>query len=155
MQFRAVALSFFAAVAVAQSSDNSTSLPDLVSQLPTCAIPCFEQGAEAAGCSTTDFACLCGDGMDTFVSKAASCVFGKCSSEELNTAIKSAEQICLAVADSPNPTEVASASAIITSALGAADPTSSPESTDSPDSAAFRPEINFGILGAALAMLVF
>ncbi|KAI0514643.1 hypothetical protein F5B22DRAFT_647400 [Xylaria bambusicola] len=146
MQFKVAALSLFAAAVTAQ---NSTSLPELVSNLPTCAIPCFESGASAAGCSTTDFDCLCGSGKDTFVSSAGTCVVTHCDSDELSTAIKTATQLCTEVSDNPDPSEVASASAIITSALGAAEATSSSD----PDSAAYRPEISLTFLGAIAALL--
>lgn len=57
-----------------------------------------------------------------------------------------AGQICTVVTtENPDPSAVASASAIVTSALGAA------SSTSSPDSAAFRPEVGFGVLGAVAA----
>ncbi|KAI1157992.1 hypothetical protein F5B18DRAFT_642809 [Nemania serpens] len=146
MQYKTVALSLFAAVAAAQ---NSTSLPDLVSQLPPCAIPCFQRGAEDAGCSTTDFQCLCGTGKSSFITGAGLCIASSCDSDALNSAASLAGQICTDVANNPDPSEVASASAIVTSALGAASPTSSP------DSAAFRPEISFGLGLMGLAAAVF
>ncbi|GAP90746.1 putative CFEM domain-containing protein [Rosellinia necatrix] len=151
MQFKVVALSFFAAVATAQT--NSTSLPDLVSQLPTCAIPCYTKGAAAANCSTTDFQCLCGDGKSAFLSSAATCIFTSCSGDDTSNIVNLATEICTDVSQNPDPTEVASASAIITSALGAA------SATNSPDSAASRPEFvsgvvsGIGIVGVAAAML--
>ncbi|GAW22566.1 hypothetical protein ANO14919_121060 [Xylariales sp. No.14919] len=144
MQFTVAALSLFAAAVAAQ---NSTSLPELVSNLPTCAIPCFESGAEAAGCSTTDFDCLCNTGKDKFTQSAATCVIGKCQGDDLQNTISLAGQICDAVSKNPDPSAVASASAIVTSALGAADATSSP------DSAAVRPEIGLGFMGAVAAMM--
>ncbi|KAI3339497.1 hypothetical protein F4824DRAFT_498187 [Ustulina deusta] len=144
MQFQVAPLSLFAAVVAAQ---NSTSLPDLVSQLPTCAIPCFETGAEAAGCSTTDFACLCGNGKSAFITSAGTCVLTKCSSDDSSSTISLATKICAAVSDDPDPSAVASASAIVTSALGAA------EATSTPDSAAFRPEIGLSFMGAVAALL--
>lgn len=147
MQFKAIAFSFFAAAAVTAQS-NDTSLPDLVSQLPTCAIPCFEKGAAAANCDTTDFACLCGTGKDQFISTASTCVIGDCSGENLSDIISLATQICTSVSENPDPSEVASASNIVTSALGVASATTSPD-------AAFvhRPDLGVGILGAIVAML--
>ncbi|KAI0409237.1 hypothetical protein F4802DRAFT_593522 [Xylaria palmicola] len=145
MQFKVALLSLFAAAVAAQ---NSTSLPDLVSQLPTCAIPCFSKGAEAAGCATTDFACLCGDGRQSFISAAGTCVIGDCKGDDFQNALTLAQQICTVVSNDPDPSAVASASAIVTSALSAA------SATSEPDSAAFRPEMSFGILGAAAAAIL-
>ncbi|TGJ78216.1 hypothetical protein E0Z10_g10543 [Xylaria hypoxylon] len=144
MQFKIAALSLFAAVVAAQ---NSTSLPELVSELPTCAIPCFESGAKAAGCSTTDFACLCGSGKSSFISNAAICVSTKCQGDDFSNTISLAGQICDAVSQNPDTSAVASASAIVTSALGVA------SATSTPDSAAFRPEIGLGFMGAVAAIL--
>ncbi|KAI1197888.1 hypothetical protein F5X97DRAFT_301183 [Nemania serpens] len=143
MQYKAIALSLFAAVAAAQ---NSTSLPDLVSQLPPCAIPCFNRGAEAADCSTTDFQCLCGTGKSSFIAGAGACIATSCDSDAFNSAISLATQICTDVSNNPDPSEVASASAIVTSALGAASPTTSPDAA-----VAFRPDIGLGLVGVAAA----
>ncbi|KAI8631411.1 hypothetical protein F5Y19DRAFT_395056 [Xylariaceae sp. FL1651] len=145
MHFKAIVLSFFAAVVAAQ---NSTSLPDLVSQLPTCAIPCFNQGATAAGCSTTDFQCLCGSGKQAFINSASGCILKDCKDNDFSNAISLATQICTAVSQNPDPSAVASASNIVTSALGAASATSTPD-------AAARPELGLGMMGAAavVAML--
>ncbi|KAI0471390.1 hypothetical protein F4859DRAFT_485473 [Xylaria cf. heliscus] len=139
-------LALLTAAAAAVTAQNSTSLPELVSELPTCAIPCFNSGAEAANCSTTDFSCLCGDGKTKFISAASTCVLGACKDDDFSNAISLAGQICTVVTTgNPDPSAVASASAIVTSALGAA------SATSSPDSAAFRPEFGFGLLGAAVA----
>ncbi|KAI0205890.1 hypothetical protein F4808DRAFT_184022 [Astrocystis sublimbata] len=138
-----------AALVAAQDSSNSTSLPSLVNSLPRCALPCFDKGAKSAGCETTDFTCLCGN-QQKFISGATSCVLTACQGDELSKTLNTATEICDVVNnDKPPPTAVASASALVTSALGSsASATSSP---DSDDSAAFRPEMSFGILGAALA----
>ncbi|KAI1172049.1 hypothetical protein F4777DRAFT_563296 [Nemania sp. FL0916] len=146
MQFTTAALSLFVAVAAAQNS--TTSLPDLVSQLPPCAIPCYEQGADAANCSTTDFQCICGKGKDDFINNAAICVATKCSSDEINNAGGIAGQICADVQNNPSPSDLASASAIVTSALGA------PTASETPGAAAaFRPEFGVGVMGAVAALL--
>jgi hypothetical protein len=81
MQFRTIAVSLFAALAAA--ADNST-LTDLVSQLPSCALGCFEKGAADANCTVTDFACLCGTGADSFKTSAAICIATSsgCSSDD-------------------------------------------------------------------------
>ncbi|KAI1742763.1 hypothetical protein F4680DRAFT_411692 [Xylaria scruposa] len=136
-------LSLLVAGAAAVAAQNSTSLPDLVSMLPTCATPCLTQGASAAGCATTDFQCICGK-QTQFISGATSCIIQDCHGDDFNKVISLAGQICTVVTtDNPDPSAIASASAIVTSALGAASPTSSP------DSASVRPELGLGILGAA------
>ncbi|KAI0103322.1 hypothetical protein GGR51DRAFT_253569 [Nemania sp. FL0031] len=145
MQYTTISLSLFAAVVAAQ---NSTSLPDLVSEIPTCAIPCFQDGADSAGCATTDFSCLCSN-QSSFIAGATSCILSDCQSDDQSKVISVAGQICTAVQDNPDTSAVASASAIVTSALGAASATASADA----DSAAFRPEISLGLMGALAAML--
>lgn len=82
MQISYLAIPLFAAVAAAQ---NSTSLPDLVAQLPTCAADCLSEGASNANCTVTDFSCIC-ENKDSFLSGAATCVItSSCTSEERNS----------------------------------------------------------------------
>ncbi|KAI0391234.1 hypothetical protein F5Y17DRAFT_20863 [Xylariaceae sp. FL0594] len=142
MQFATLALSFLAAMAAAQdANNNSTSLPDLVAQLPTCAIPCFNTGAESAGCATTDFDCLCTRGKDQIIASAGPCVFKDCESDDFGKLSTLLTQICTEVSENPSPSEVASASNIVTSALAAA----------TPSDPASRPELGYGLMGVAAA----
>ncbi|KAI1812511.1 hypothetical protein GGS20DRAFT_587432 [Poronia punctata] len=141
MQFTTFAISFLAATVAAQDSpSNSTSLPDLVSQLPTCAISCFNTGADRAGCSTTDFTCLCGPGKDKLLSSAGPCALGACSSEDLGKLTSLLTDICVAVSEDPTPSEVASASNLVSSAVA--------EATES-GSAGTKTDLGYGIMGVA------
>ncbi|KAI1332488.1 hypothetical protein F5Y16DRAFT_357912 [Xylariaceae sp. FL0255] len=150
MQFKAIALSFFVAAVTAQNS-TSESLTDLVSELPTCAISCFESGASAANCSVTDFSCLCGSGKQTFISNAGLCLLSdnSCTDDQINNATTVASEICEDIGNNPSSTDVASASAIVASAVAAAT-----SATATPD-VAMRPEFGYGILGAAAAAAAF
>ncbi|EMR64687.1 hypothetical protein MGN70_008591 [Eutypa lata] len=143
MQFTTVALSFFAALATAQTNSTSETLPDLVAQLPTCAMDCFDSSATSAGCTTTDFECLCT--TQSFITNIGACVLlgGTCSNDDISTATDLANKICADVKNNPNPTEVAEASGLVSSALASASPTETPD-------AAARPDIAFGMVGAGL-----
>ncbi|KAI1493826.1 hypothetical protein F5X96DRAFT_119786 [Biscogniauxia mediterranea] len=167
MQFTTVLLPLFAALAAAQNSTSTSpvaavsgsvtvsasasatatdaSLPDLVSQLPQCAVSCLSTAANAAGCAATDFTCLCGSGKDKFTSSMIGCIgFGSgCSSDDINKASDLAPQICEEATSDPDPTEVASASNIVASAVSTA-------SASSTADAAVRPEMGMGLLGAGL-----
>ncbi|KAI2463367.1 hypothetical protein F4781DRAFT_416897 [Annulohypoxylon bovei var. microspora] len=145
MQFAAISLSLFAAFVAAQ---NSTSLPDLVSQLPSCAASCLASSAKSAGCSAEDFTCLCGDNKSTFISSITGCIgfSSECSQDDIGKLTTLAPEICTAVAANPDASAVASASNIVSSAIGTATPTSTP-------GAAARPEIAMGLVGVALAAL--
>ncbi|KAK6216100.1 hypothetical protein LQW54_003876 [Pestalotiopsis sp. IQ-011] len=117
MQISYLAIPLFAAVAAAQ---NSTSLPDLVAQLPTCAADCLSEGASNANCTVTDFSCIC-ENKDSFLSGAATCVItSSCTSEERNNLTSLATDICQDVDDGASSSDLASASAVATSVLATA-----------------------------------
>lgn len=85
MQFITVALSLFVAVAAAQTNSTSDSLPDLIAQLPTCALDCFDLAATSADCTTTDFDCICS--KKEFVTSIGACVLlgNSCSQEDISS----------------------------------------------------------------------
>jgi hypothetical protein len=145
MKFQTILLAMFAAVAVAQNSTDTTeSLPELVEQLPKCAMSCFKQGASKINCAVTDFACLCGDRKQEFINDIGPCVaFGAgCKSEDLATAADVAPKICTEIGNNPPSAAVSSASAIVEDAA----------KETGAGNAAGRLEVGFGFLGlAALA----
>ncbi|KAI1476063.1 hypothetical protein F4774DRAFT_262246 [Daldinia eschscholtzii] len=141
MQFSAITLSLFVAFAAAQNS----TLPDLVSQLPSCAASCLDSSSESAGCSSTDFTCLCSeDKRQSFITSISGCIgfSAKCSQDDIGKLSTLAPEICDAATSNPDPSAVASASNIVTSAIGASSPTSSPD-------AGVRPEVGMGLVGVA------
>ncbi|RYP81158.1 hypothetical protein DL769_002106 [Monosporascus sp. CRB-8-3] len=152
MQFRTVALSLFAAAAATAQNTTSESLPDLIAQLPTCAIGCLDSAADSAECAPTDFECICGANRQSFIASIGTCVLltGQCSEDEISRAGNIAPKICNNVSNNPEPSAVASASALVSSAL--ASETASP--SDEPD-AAVRPGVGLGMIGVGmLAALV-
>lgn len=66
--------------AAAASSDVSS----LVSQIPSCADTCLDQGAAAASCGTTDYACQC-EHQDTIASNATTCLVSSCSVSDISS----------------------------------------------------------------------
>ncbi|CAJ2509133.1 Uu.00g141590.m01.CDS01 [Anthostomella pinea] len=142
MQFITVALSLFAAFAAAQNS-TSTSLPNLVSELPQCALGCLNDSANSAGCAVTDFTCLCGTGKSKFINAIGTCVTlsAKCSSEDIKNATQLAPEICSAATTDPDPTAVASASNIVASAVAS-------ETASSAPGVPVRSEVGLGLLSA-------
>ncbi|KAH6653242.1 hypothetical protein BKA67DRAFT_659875 [Truncatella angustata] len=148
MQFTYLAVPLFAALAAAQSS-NSTSLPDLVAQLPTCALDCLESGAKSANCTVTDFTCLCGTGKQQFIQGAGVCVLtSSCTSEEKNNVSNLATEICNDVSDGASSSEIASASAVATSILASATSTTG-------SNAAAATAVGYGLMGGAAALAAF
>ncbi|KAI2602606.1 hypothetical protein GGR54DRAFT_493077 [Hypoxylon sp. NC1633] len=139
MQFTIISLSLFAALAVAQNS----TLPELVSQLPPCAAGCLSSSAKDAGCSATDFSCLCGTGRDKFIPSITGCILtAGCSAQQLSNLTTLATDICTEVASNPDPSAVASASNIVASAISTTSPSATPD-------AGVRPQVAMGLVGAA------
>ncbi|KAI5922025.1 hypothetical protein F4810DRAFT_675985 [Camillea tinctor] len=167
MQFTTIIFPLFAALAAAQNATSTSpvvgasgsvtasasaaatstdvSLPELVSQLPQCAVSCLSTAANAAGCAATDFTCLCGSGKDRFSSSMIGCIgfSSGCSGDDINKASTLAPQICEEATSDPDPTEVASASNIVASAVSTASASATPD-------AAVRPEMGMGLIGAGL-----
>ncbi|RYO95276.1 hypothetical protein DL766_009574 [Monosporascus sp. MC13-8B] len=147
MHFRTIALSLFAAATATAQNAASDSLPELVAQLPTCAIGCLNSAADSASCEPTDFECICGDNRQSFITSIGACVYlgGQCSQDEISRATDLAPQICNNVANNPEPSAVASASNLVSDAI--ASETASP--TDEPD-AAVRPGVGLGMIGIGM-----
>ncbi|KAL0936952.1 uncharacterized protein CTRU02_209168 [Colletotrichum truncatum] len=149
-----VALGFFFGLAAAQSattsaaSSGSTDLPGLVSQLPTCAVSCLNSAAKTIGCSATDFSCLCTN-QERLISTLTPCVLtAGCSTDDIATAARIAPEICENVQNNPNPSAIASASNLVTGALGTATGSTAATATSQPN-AAGRREYSLGMVGAA------
>ncbi|RYP01736.1 hypothetical protein DL764_006098 [Monosporascus ibericus] len=155
MQFRSVALSLFAAATAVAQNTTSDSLPELVAQLPTCAIDCLGSAADSAGCEPTDFECICGPNRQSFITSIGACVLlsGQCSEDQISSATALAPQICSNVENNPEPSAVASASDLVSDAI-ASETASASDEQDEPD-AAVRPGVGLGMIGIGmLAALV-
>ncbi|KAI1778527.1 hypothetical protein F4818DRAFT_406377 [Hypoxylon cercidicola] len=114
MQFKTLAVALFATAAAAQS------LPQLISQIPSCAKPCLDNASTAIGCSNTDANCQCSK-FDDLTKEAITCVSTSCSTDDLTKTTKLSAQICAVVAEgaagSAASSIVSSASAAVTSAV--------------------------------------
>ncbi|KXJ90114.1 hypothetical protein Micbo1qcDRAFT_164605 [Microdochium bolleyi] len=161
MRFNAVALSLFAALAAAQTSNNdntstsNASLAQLISQLPACAKNCFTSASKSAGCGVSDFQCICIDKRSDFIASIGPCIFlsSGCSSDDRSSATNVATDFCHKMYASPNNTELAAATSAIQSVLGTAAAATASQSAK-PTNAAARPAAGFGLLGAAIMAAV-
>ncbi|KAH0425798.1 hypothetical protein CcaCcLH18_10741 [Colletotrichum camelliae] len=154
-----VAFSIFTGLVAAQSatttaaSSSSTDLSSLVAQLPSCAVGCLTKAASTIGCSATDFTCLC-NSKDTLTSSLTTCILtAGCSTTEIATAAKVAPQICSYVEANPDSSAIASASNLLSGALATASATATASSASpatATTAAAVRPEMGFGMIGAAI-----
>lgn len=81
MQFTTLALSALAGLAAA-----ATNLDTIASQMPSCSQSCLLQGATAAGCGSTDYACQC-DKTDTVTSNSSACIMSSCSVTDISSTL--------------------------------------------------------------------
>ncbi|KAI0475496.1 hypothetical protein GGR56DRAFT_646182 [Xylariaceae sp. FL0804] len=152
MQIAIVALSLFAALAAGQSNSTASSLPSLVSQLPSCAVSCLPAAADAANCAETDVECICGSGKSAFLGSIGTCAFTNCDSSEISNLQTLATKICNEANDNPSSSVLASVSDVITSAVGTATQSAGSSSTSG---AAVRAEHGLGLAGAAAIVAAF
>ncbi|KAI1099535.1 hypothetical protein F4804DRAFT_349299 [Jackrogersella minutella] len=111
MQFRTLALAFFAAASV-----SADSVQELVAEIPSCAKPCLDDASTKIGCSTTDNTCQCSKITD-LTTEAIGCVSTSCSADDLADTTKLSSEICAAVAADAG---TAAASSALSSAGSAA-----------------------------------
>ncbi|KAK1753156.1 hypothetical protein QBC47DRAFT_53334 [Echria macrotheca] len=112
------------------TTSDSSSLPNLISQLPPCALPCFSSASNANACAPTDLSCLCAPSKSTSLTIAigtclsTSGLSGACASDKLGGLATLAGKICDAV-NGGDASELASGSAAVSSALASASATGS------------------------------
>ncbi|KAK4446571.1 hypothetical protein QBC34DRAFT_411469 [Podospora aff. communis PSN243] len=130
-------------------NSQATGLPRLVEQLPPCAVPCFESAAKAIHCQPTDFSCLCKPGSaQSLALNVGTCIGGPalfdgnsgsrndtdaandgCELDDLDDLSKLAGQICAAVAATPNQSDLAAATSIVSEAIAKASATGTGDGT--------------------------
>ncbi|KAH8888485.1 hypothetical protein GQ53DRAFT_826183 [Thozetella sp. PMI_491] len=123
MHFSALAKVSLGLVAIQTAAAAATmaTLPQLIQQLPACAVSCFEEAAISSGCKgAADFNCVCSPRkMTQLITQAGSCI-GLGSNCDLSKAALVASQICATIANNPSESDLASASAVASSALATA-----------------------------------
>lgn len=104
----------------ASGTSDSNSLPNLVEQLPTCAVGCLNTAASAISCAATDFSCMCGK-SEQLISNITPCLTDSSKSGcNLNQAIEAgrvAPRICERINNNPSSQEIASASSLVAGAI--------------------------------------
>ncbi|KAK3935119.1 hypothetical protein QBC46DRAFT_398236 [Diplogelasinospora grovesii] len=127
------------------ATPTATDLPGLVSELPSCAIPCFESSAKEIGCGVTDFSCLCRAGNAASLGlDMVGCLGGGLGGDNKNNCSISslaavAASICSAVGDNPNQSQLAAATSIVSAALASAAATGTSTGTGATTSETGKP----------------
>ncbi|KAI1635357.1 hypothetical protein F4809DRAFT_642596 [Biscogniauxia mediterranea] len=147
MQFKALALALFAAVAVSADTD---SIQDLASQVPPCARSCI--ASFQIGCSTGDL-----------IKAAFVCVQGACGSDDLEKTTTITGDLCIALAGQggvglvpssavPSAAETETASAIPTGTAAEAEVAAAAAAAGAAGRNSAAADVVGGILGAAVAV---
>ncbi len=133
-----------------QQPTDTTSLPSLIAQLPTCALPCFASASTQIGCKgPTDFACLCNTAHATDLATNVGLCIGFGGTCDLSKVASLAGNICSAVNGNPSAADLASASAEVSAALA----TATASSTKSGNAGSRPTGVAMGAaLGAAVAV---
>ncbi|PSR79085.1 hypothetical protein BD289DRAFT_455985 [Coniella lustricola] len=148
MQFTALLLAGTFGLATAASSSSSSNTTALVAELPSCSTSCLTDGAADAGCSTTDYSCMCSN-MDAVTANVSTCLASSCSVTDISTT----EQVVLEICDQvDNSTSTSTANT--TDSTSSSSSSSSSASSTSKSAAAGRPELFRGLGWAAIVGLV-
>ncbi|KAK0612027.1 hypothetical protein B0T14DRAFT_607999 [Immersiella caudata] len=185
-QFPTTTLEPSVTMATAPNSPQATAtgLPRLVAQLPSCAIPCFESAAKTINCTPTDFSCLCRAGSaQSLALNVGTCIGGPalfgggggignngtsnsdddddandgCELDDLDELSRLAGQICAAVAATPNQSELAAATSIVSQAIAQASATGTAGGSGSgrQNNAGRAGQASMGMLAIVAAYAVF
>ncbi|KAI1413159.1 hypothetical protein F5Y13DRAFT_161710 [Hypoxylon sp. FL1857] len=121
MQFKYLALSFLAAVAMADDD-----LSEIVDDFPDCSLPCLGQAVTDKGCSTSDIGCICNRQTDIAI-KMGDCVKDYCGIINNFNSGKQLADLCNRWDDHPSSTEVAAATSALASEVASASATVKPK----------------------------
>ena len=129
---------------------TDASLPSLIAQLPTCALPCFASASTQIGCKgPTDFTCLCNSAHATNLATSVGLCIGFGGTCDLSKVASLAGEICTVVNGNPSAADLASASAEVSAALA----TATASSTKSGNAGTRPTGVAMGVaLGAAVAV---
>lgn len=114
MQFKFFALSYLAAVAMADDHLN-----EIVDDFPDCSLPCLGQAVVNKGCNTTDIGCVCNRQLDVAVDMG-DCVKDYCGVINNFNAGKQLGDLCERWDDHPSSTEIAAATSALASQVASA-----------------------------------
>ncbi|KAJ4256073.1 hypothetical protein NW762_009148 [Fusarium torreyae] len=131
---------------------HPTTLPGLVSEVPACAMSCFDSVASSIDCKPTDLECLCSS-LGRFVAKMTPCIaLGDCDLDQTSNATDLIRPICDKMSNYPDSPEVASASSVLAEAVASGTETAAPSETS--DNAAAHKTYGIGIVMAAVGAAV-
>ncbi|TLS25685.1 hypothetical protein PpBr36_07963 [Pyricularia pennisetigena] len=149
-----------AAVFIAGMATAQDCVSVALSAIPSCAQPCFLNGAPTIGCGGTDFKCQCQQQAKMFAA-VESCVQTSCAESEFQKTIDGSEKVCSCASGGsmsnnvgsgentvnpssfiPSPTSAASATTTIPAATG----TPSGRPSTAPSSAASMAGVERGIM---------
>ncbi|KJR83530.1 uncharacterized protein SPSK_04583 [Sporothrix schenckii 1099-18] len=141
-----------------KTSTTATSLPDLIAQIPPCALSCLARASTNLGCAATDLTCVCrsasgsGSGASALAAQLGACILlgpdNSCNSSDLNAVKSLAPGIC-AQATTAESTVLSVVSTEIAGLLTDATATGSPTQTSSGAAKATDGSKNTPAAGAA------
>ncbi|KAI0537179.1 hypothetical protein GGR58DRAFT_360637 [Xylaria digitata] len=95
MQFKAVAIPLFMALAAAQTFMLNDDIDDLITQIPSCPRKCLDDANNRSSCDADDHVCQC-DNTEKITNPALSCL-SDCTLKDQQKANQVGADICRAV----------------------------------------------------------
>ncbi|WQF75336.1 Putative extracellular membrane protein, CFEM [Colletotrichum destructivum] len=139
--------------ATTTTSALPTALPSLVSQIPSCAVPCWNKVKTEIGCDAGNFGCLCEFDGELVVKMGICTRLSDCKDKETSDAVGIVGSVCDAYKQSSGDA-VSSASSIITAAIGKATATASSQPTSTNFANPMGHSIEAVLVTAAAAVLL-
>ncbi|KAE8442253.1 hypothetical protein EG329_003513 [Mollisiaceae sp. DMI_Dod_QoI] len=102
-----IAALVWASVAYSQTIQSEMAL------LPQCGLTCLTNASTSAGCSITDYACICGTKKNTITQSATPCILGTCSTSDALKVQSISQEICTLEAASASGSASSTASSSI------------------------------------------
>ncbi|KAJ4223268.1 hypothetical protein FSOLCH5_005078 [Fusarium solani] len=117
--FRILALAVAVRATTTVSTPKPTTLPGLVSEIPSCVAGCLETIHEQIGCDAANLECLCSD-VGSLVAKMGPCIIKHgCELDEASDGTDLIRPICDRMGDKPDDAGIVSASKVLDAAIAA------------------------------------
>ncbi|UPK96529.1 hypothetical protein LCI18_007464 [Fusarium solani-melongenae] len=115
--FRILALAVAVCATTTATTPKPTTLPGLISEIPSCVAGCLESIHEEIGCDPANIGCLCSD-VGSLVAKMGPCIIKHgCELDEASNGTDLIRPVCDRMGDKPDDAEVVSASKVLDAAI--------------------------------------
>ncbi|KAF9877154.1 hypothetical protein CkaCkLH20_05420 [Colletotrichum karsti] len=141
-----------AAAQTTTTSSLPTALPALVSNIPSCALSCLDEIKVAIGCNVGDLKCLCETDGELIAKMSICNLTSECSRDQIGQTNNVLDTMCKSVRGSADTAALASASNVMTGAVGKATATASAKPTATNAANPLGQGLEMALIAAAAAI---